>query len=376
MSKRSKTYFDFSLLLVIIILTLFGLMMIYSASSYTAQLQLGDPAYYTKRQAAIAAVGIVIMIIISFIDYHKIMKFAIPMYALSYALMIVTMTIGKEINGRKRWLQIGPLSFQPTEIVKIALIIFMAVLIVNMGNEIHEWTGLGKVLLFNLPIAALVAYNNLSSGIIVFMIAFVMAFIATDKKSPFVIGFVAIVLLVLLIEPMSTFFYDIGLLRPYQYSRIMVWLDPAAHPLDGGYQVLQGLYAIGSGGVTGKGLGGSIQKLGFVPEAQNDMIFSIICEEFGFIGAIAVMLIFLFLMYRILVIANSAPDKYGTLICVGVMAHISLQLILNIAVVANVIPNTGITLPFISYGGTSVLLLLAEMGLVFSVGRRIQIEKD
>lgn len=167
----------------------------------------------------------------------------------------------------------------------------------------------------------------------------------------------------------------IKLLKPYQLTRINVWLDPEAYPDTGGYQVLQGLYAIGSGGLFGKGLGESIQKLGFVPEAQNDMIFSIICEELGLFGAVGVILIFMFMIYRFMLIASNAPDLFGALLVVGVMAHIAIQVILNIAVVTNTIPNTGITLPFISYGGTSILFLMVEMGIVLSVSNQIKLEK-
>ena len=158
----------------------------------------------------------------------------------------------------------------------------------------------------------------------------------------------------------------------YRAERLKIWLHPEDY--DKGYQTLQGLYAIGSGGLFGKGLGESMQKLGFVPEAQNDMIFSIICEELGLFGAICVILLFLLMIWRFMVIANNAPDLYGALIVVGVMAHVAIQVILNIAVVTNTIPNTGITLPFISYGGTSILFLLSEMGLALSVSRGIKLE--
>ena len=164
-------------------------------------------------------------------------------------------------------------------------------------------------------------------------------------------------------------------MKPYQLSRINVWKNPEAFASEGGYQVLQGLYAIGSGGLFGKGLGESIQKLGFVPEAQNDMIFSIICEELGLFGAVALILVFMFMIYRFMVIASNAPDLFGCLLVVGVMAHIAIQVILNIAVVTNTIPNTGITLPFISYGGTSIVFLEAEMGMVLSVSNQIKLEK-
>ena len=165
------------------------------------------------------------------------------------------------------------------------------------------------------------------------------------------------------------------ILKDYQLGRINVWVNPVQYARSGGYQVLQGLYAIGSGGLFGKGLGESLQKLGFVPEAQNDMIFSIICEELGLFGAISVILIFMFMIYRFMVIAGNAPDLMGAMIVIGVMAHIAIQVILNIAVVTNTIPNTGVTLPFISYGGTSVMFLMLEMGMVLSVSNQIKLEQ-
>ena len=164
----------------------------------------------------------------------------------------------------------------------------------------------------------------------------------------------------------------VRLLKPYQLDRITAWVDPTA--TDTGYQTLQGLYAIGSGGFFGRGLGQSLQKLGFVPEPQNDMIFSIICEELGLFGATLLILMFMFMIYRFMVIASNAPDLMGSLLVVGVMAHIGIQVILNIAVVTNTIPNTGVTLPFISYGGTSVLFLMLEMGMVLSVSNQIKLE--
>ena len=373
MSKPSKKYFDYSLLLVIIILIIFGLVMIYSASSYSAQMSGKAPGYYMIKQAEIAAAGLVCMIIVSLINYKWIIKFAFPAYLLSLVLIVITMFFGNEINGKKRWLQIGPLSFQPAEFAKIAVILLLAVLIANMGDEINTPRGVLKILIPDLIAAVLAGMTSLSSGIIIFAIAFIMLFVSTGHSYVYLIVLGAVILLLAFVEPISTFLYNIGFLQGYQYSRIMVWLEPEAHPLDGGYQVLQGLYAIGSGGLMGKGLGESIQKLGFVPEAQNDMIFSIICEELGLIGAIMRMMIFLFLIYRLLVLANSAPNKYGALICVGVMAHIAIQVILNIAVVCNVIPNTGITLPFVSAGGTSVFLLMIEMGIVLSVSRNIEV---
>ncbi|MGN0372521.1 MAG: FtsW/RodA/SpoVE family cell cycle protein [Enterocloster sp.] len=376
--KKVRHFYDYSLLFCIIFLTAFGLVMIYSASSYMAQLNPklnGNGAYYMQRQAMIAAVGFFGMLVVSKIDYHFYARFAAAAYLLSYVLMIAVSLVGIERNGKKRWLGIGSLSFQPTEFAKIALIVFLAVLITRYGPKINKWKYMGYVAAFTLPIAGIVAANNLSSGIIICGIAFVMLFVACKVKWPF-FGIGALGIGVLAgAGPIGKFLLQIKLLQPYQFRRIEAWLNPESDPTDKGFQVLQGLYAIGSGGLVGQGLGESIQKLGFLPESQNDMIFAIICEELGLFGAVSIILIFLFMIYRFMLIANNAPDLLGALLVVGVMGHIAIQVILNIAVVTNTIPNTGITLPFISYGGTSVLFLMLEMGIVLSVSNRIRLEK-
>ncbi len=376
--KRSQRFYDYRLLFAIVFLTIFGLIMIYSASSYKAQINYkGNAAYFMTRQGAIAAFGFVVMIFISKLDYHWYARFWKLAMVLSWALMFaVSFTpLGKEVNGKKRWLVLGPVQFQPTELVKITVIVAMAVLLTKIGKDADRMAGVVRAALITLPLAAIVAANNLSSGIIIAGIGFVMLFVASRRKLPYILIVVLGVLVIAFAGPIGHFLESIGLLKPYQLSRINVWLDPEAYPMDGGFQVLQGLYAIGSGGLFGKGLGESIQKLGFVPEAQNDMIFSIICEELGLFGAIGLILVFMFMIYRFMLIASNAPDLFGAMIVVGVMAHIAIQVILNIAVVTNTIPNTGITLPFISYGGTSVLFLMVEMGMVLSVSNQIKLEK-
>ncbi len=200
-------------------------------------------------------------------------------------------------------------------------------------------------------------------------------FVACKKKWPFLAVVAVGVVGYLFAEPVAQALLKAKILQAYQVNRILVWKNPEAYPLDGGYQILQGLYAIGSGGLLGKGLGQSIQKLSFLPEPQNDMIFAIICEELGLFGAVFVIFLFLFMIYRFMLIAGNAPDLFGALLVTGVLAHIAIQVILNIAVVTNVIPNTGVTLPFISYGGTSVLFLMVEMGMVLSVSNQIRMER-
>ena len=374
--KRSQRFYDYSLLFTIAFLIMFGLLMIYSASSYKAQLDYnGNAAYFMTRQGVIALGGFAFMILISRLDYRWYAKFYKLAIAVSWFMMIAVSFVGRRVNGKRRWLGVGPLSFQPTELVKITIIVSVAALLVKLGRDVDRPAGIARIAMVVLPLAAIVAANNLSSGIIIAGIGFVMLFVASRKKLWYFLVIAAGGLVIAFAPQIGNGLRAIHLLKPYQLSRINVWKNPEAFASEGGYQVLQGLYAIGSGGLFGKGLGESIQKLGFVPEAQNDMIFSIICEELGLFGAVALILVFMFMIYRFMVIASNAPDLFGCLLVVGVMAHIAIQVILNIAVVTNTIPNTGITLPFISYGGTSIIFLEAEMGMVLSVSNQIKLEK-
>ena len=241
-------------------------------------------------------------------------------------------------------------------------------MIYKAPKGLSTWQNLLKVGLMSVPVIAPILYNNLSTAIILAGIVVCMLFVASPKSRYFVIlgavGVVAVVLVIL--------FAMSGGEGGYRLERVQIWLNPEAH--EKGYQTLQGLYAIGSGGLFGKGLGESMQKLGFIPEAQNDMIFSVICEELGLFGAVCVIILFILVIWRLMIIANNAHDLFGSMLVVGVMSHLSIQVVLNIAVVTNTIPNTGISLPFISYGGTSILFLLAEIGLVLSVARGIKLE--
>ena len=374
--KRSQRFYDYSLLFTIAFLIMFGLLMIYSASSYKAQLDYnGNAAYFMTRQGVIALGGFAFMILISRLDYRWYAKFYKLAIAVSWFMMIAVSFVGRRVNGKRRWLGVGPLSFQPTELVKITIIVSVAALLVKLGRDVDRPAGIARIAMVVLPLAAIVAANNLSSGIIIAGIGFVMLFVASRKKLWYFLVMAAGGLVIAFAPQIGNGLRAIHLLKPYQLSRINVWKNPEAFASEGGYQVLQGLYAIGSGGLFGKGLGESIQKLGFVPEAQNDMIFSIICEELGLFGAVSLILVFMVMIYRFMVIASNAPDLFGCLLVVGVMAHIAIQVILNIAVVTNTIPNTGITLPFISYGGTSIIFLEAEMGMVLSVSNQIKLEK-
>ena len=373
MDKRSVSkQNNWELVICIIILIAFGMIMIYSASSYTAQISFGDPGYFVKSQARNALIGIVLMIILDrFIPYGFLCNISELGYLVSLVLAALTLFVGREINGTKRWLGIGGLSFQPSEVVKAVLIVYLAVIIVQAGKKINTVKGWLLVWAWVVPAVVLVGATSLTSGIVIALIAATMTFVATKIRAPYIVAAVVAVLFLIFRKFFVNIIVSAGIFKPYQLSRLVVWIEPEAHPLDGGYQVLQGLYAIGSGGVFGKGLGQSIQKLGFIPEAQNDMIFTIICEELGFLGALFVIALYAFIIFKIIAIAKTVRERKGKLICIGVAAHIAIQAILNIAVACNVIPNTGVTLPFLSCGGTSIIFLLAEIGIVLNISRSI-----
>lgn len=354
--RSKKENVDYSLLAAVLFLTGFGLITLYSTSAYNGQVRFGDSAYYLKKQLFAAILGLGAMYLVSQLDYHFLSQAAVPGYFLALALSGAVLLAGDTYNGSKRWLSVGPLSFQPAEYAKLAVILLLA----RVVSSRKKTQGMGILLVVMgavLPIVALVGTNNLSTAVIILGIAVIMIFISNPRYLPFVwvaAGGAGVMTLFLRMEQ-------------YRLERLAVWRNPEAH--EKGFQTIQGLYAIGSGGMFGKGLGNSLQKLGFVPEAQNDMIFSVICEEFGLAGAVGLIFVFGFMLWRFMIIATKAEDLFGSLLVSGIMGHIAIQVILNIAVVTNTIPNTGITLPFISYGGTSVLFLLSEMGLALSVSR-------
>lgn len=355
MTQPVKKKYDYVLLTALLLLVVVGLVILYSTSAYNGEVKFHDSFYYLKKQAFATVLGIVGMFVIAKMDYHWWRRLAVLGYGIALVLSLLVLFVGDEYNGSKRWLSLGPLSFQPSEYAKVAVILFLAYMVTENSSKIDRMGTILKVMLMVLPIVGLVGSNNLSTAIIILGIAVILIFTASPRYGQFIfmgvlgVGFLAIFLA----------------LESYRLERLAIWRNPEAY--EKGYQTLQGLYAIGSGGLFGRGLGQSIQKLGFVPEAQNDMIFSIICEELGLVGAGLILLLFFILIWRFYVIASHAQDLFGALIAAGAMAHMMIQVILNVAVVTNSIPNTGITLPFISYGGTSVVFLLLEMGLVLSV---------
>jgi cell division protein FtsW len=384
MSRKLRKHinnYDFSLIFIIAFLLVFGMIVLYSTSSYNALLENGDAAFYLKKQLRNTLIGIVAMIFVIKIDYHFWRHFALLGYIISiiFTLLVAFSPLGITLNGARRWLGTSSFSFQPAEFAKAALIIFLAACICSLKGGINNIKSL-LILFFATVLLALFVWkftDNLSSGIIVGGIGCVMLFVAYRDNRPCVIAGVGAavficVFLYYVFNIMDTSDPELS----FRLERILAWRDPGSELYSSGtgYQTMQSLYAIGSGGLLGKGLGNSIQKLGFIPEAQNDMIFPIICEELGLFGAVSLLIIFAMLIWRMMLIACDAPDLFGAMIVTGVMGQIAIQVILNVAVVTNVIPNTGITLPFISYGGTSVIFLLAEMGLVINISGKRKLE--
>lgn len=374
--EKEKLYYDYDLLLVIIFLMCFGLVMLYSSSAYSAQVDYKNDMFFFTRQAMIGIIGFIVMFIVSKIDYHLYGAYAKELFWFSMFLMALVQTpLGKTVNGARRWIRLpGGLSLQPAEFTKIAVILFIAYEICLLGQKAKKWDGI-KILLGYGLVATLGVFlltDNLSTAIIVFAITCILIFVVHPKTKPFVAG--VIVAGIVGIIGIIFLKYTLAESDNFRMRRIIAWLNPEANADTDSYQFLQGLYAIGSGGFFGKGLGNSTQKLHAIPEAQNDMILAVICEELGVFGAIIILCLFAFMLYRLLFIARNAPDLYGALIATGIFAHIALQVTLNIGVVTGLLPTTGVTLPFISYGGTAIVILLAEMGIALGISSKIRLK--
>ena len=359
--------FDYSLLLITFCIIGFGMLMIYSASSYSAQVKYEDSTFFLRRQAINVLIGAVVMLVATKFDYRLFIK---PFTALrvrlvqilflfSIGLQGTVLLQGGSLNGANRWLKLGPLSFQPSEITKVVLILFVAYYMTTISDRFSETKKMFRIFI---PLAiplVLVAKEDLSSAIVIFITAFGICVIAARNKFPYL-------LMLLAAGGVGALYVFFG--KGFRAERVAIWQNPESHPK--GTQIVHGLYAIASGGVFGAGLGESMQKLGFLPEPYNDMIFSVICEELGLVGAGLVILMFILLCWRIYLVAMRAPDLFSSLICVGVLFHIASQALINIAVVTNTIPSTGIPLPLISYGGSSVIFMMAEIGIVLGISAK------
>lgn len=364
--RTARPPLDWPLLIIVLTLVGFGLVMLFSASYAVALYRRGDPYAYIRPQLLYAALGLGAMWLASRVDYHLYHKLAWPVLGVSLVLLAAVLFM-PEYNGCKRWLVIpGVGTLQPSEIAKFAVVLAFAHIISLNASRMGSFAV--GVLPFGLVLGAVAVLMllepHLSGTLLILGIGAVLMFVGGTALRWFLLagaGAVAAVGAAVAVLP------D---LVPYAASRLASWLDPFADPLGDGHQTIQSLYAIGSGGATGLGLGNSRQKHLFVPEPQNDFIFSIVCEELGFVGALAVIALFVLLLLRGVTLAARAPDRFGGLLVVGFVVQVAMQAALNIAVVTNTIPNTGISLPFFSSGGTSLMMLLGEMGIVLSVSRQ------
>ena len=384
---------DTNLIVITMFLIVFGLIMVYSASYYKCSITKAfnyDSMYFLKNQALMSVAGLVVMYVVSCINYHfwkkkEIVGLAIGLsVVLTLILLIPALSI--TANGATRWVKFGPISFQVAEPVKIAVIVTTAYLAEKFGREELKWKKFtGKHWVATTAIAApgifLAGFlgfisDNMSSALIIALIGVVMYFAWHPRSWEFyllaLVGVIGIAAFIYMISQQGVVDAEEG----FRLTRIRAWLDPYSYESDESFQSLQALYAIGSGGLFGKGLGNSIQKLGKIPEPYNDFIFSIVCEELGVMGASLLLLMFIYLLYRIYSIAQRAEDLFGRMLATGVFAHIALQVVMNIAVVTGAMPNTGVTLPFISYGGTATVFLLIEIGMVLNVQKWSERKRD
>ena len=359
---------DSFLLFTILVLLAFGLVMVFSASYADAETRYGDSYYFIKRQSAMVVIGLVFMVVASRFPMRFYKKVSILSYVVSAVLLAVVLVIGDTGGGAQRWIEIGPLRFQPSEIAKYALILTLAwyyskyhdkALDVKNARNSNIYGTLIPLCFIGL-ICLLVMLEKHLSGIIIIGCIGLMIMFASGIRLRLLAMFGGIAVAGVL---------AIALLTDYTKRRIDIWLNPAAYPQDGGWQTLQGMRAIGSGGFFGLGLGNSRQKYSYVSQPQNDFIYTITCEELGFIGAVAVIILFGILVWRGFVIAMRSPDRFSQLVAIGISSKVALQVLLNIGVVTNSIPNTGISLPFFSYGGTAMVVQLVEMGTLLAISR-------
>lgn len=373
--KRKKNEYvsgklDITFLSFVLILLTVGLVMLFSASYAYSYEYYGNSYKFITRQSMFAVLGVAAMLIISKIDYHFWRKFAWIVYGISIAMLAVVKALPPMIKGMdvKRWIVIGPINFQPSEVAKFAVILLFSSLIAANYKQMKNIKFIALlILLLVAPCGLVIIEPHLSATVLIFAIGVVLLIVGGLQKR-YIFGGIALGA-VLGGGAIAT-----GVIG-YGSDRVKYWLDPWADAKGLGFQTIQSLLAIGSGGILGRGIGQSRQKYLWVPEPHNDFIFAIVCEELGLIGALVIILLFCLLVWRGFSIAMRAKDKFGSLLAIGLTFQVGLQAMLNIWVVTNTIPNTGISLPFFSYGGTSLLILLAEMGIVLSVSRGANIEK-
>ena len=351
----------------VLALVAIGIIMVFSASYYDALYKHKDVFYFLKKELTWVPVGLVALVVMMLIDYHLLKKFTVFAYGVTVVALVAVLFVGSTINGAKRWLNIAGISFQPSELAKYVIVFFLAMMIDKYGKVNRNW----KIPLIYLGSAALFALlvykeNNLSIAAIIMFVAFIMIFVSgmSFKETFALIGIGGVA------GTIGIFSSD------YRTERFISFLDPWKYANDEGYQLVHSLYALGSGGLFGVGLGNSKQKALYMPEPHNDFIFSIIGEEVGLIGCIFVIAIFVVLIVSGIKVASRAKDRYGKLLATGIISVIAVQAIINIAVVTGSMPVTGVPLPFISYGGTSLVFNLAAMGVLLNISRQCKNPKD
>ena len=365
---KAENGFDMVFFALTMLILVIGLVCLLSAShAYSFYKNDGDSYHYIKRQLIFALMGIAAMVAVSFVDYHILHRFAIPLMVVSWGMLVVVRMMPPIANVH-RWIVLGPVRFQPSEVAKFALVLLFAHLISINHKRMKSFTRgyLPFVAVLGFTCALVVIEPHLSGTILLLGIGLVMMFVGGTRV-------LYLALSVLLGGGLASY---VIFVMGYEIERVEVWLDPfavytsSAAGKDLAWQTVQSLYAIGSGGLLGQGLGNSRQKHLFLPEPQNDFIFSIVCEEMGFIGALLIILLFILLIWRGFSIGIKAPDKFGSMLAIGLTAQVGLQVLFNLAVITNALPNTGISLPFFSYGGTSLLMLLAQIGVILSISRQ------
>lgn len=355
--------FDYTFLFIVILLLSFGLIMLLSASAPDANKLYGNSYYFFIKQFACAVVGIVGMLFISKINYNAYKALVPKMMIVCVILLVLVLIpgIGASHNGSKRWLNTPVIEIQPSEFMKPVIAMYFAKLVDSGKYELKKFKGnLPYIGVLAIVLALMLAETHLSGAIIIAGIGVSVMIAGGTPIKPVIIG--AVILL-----PIAIF--GVYTLSDVRWARVTSFLDPFKDIRDESYQVAQGLYAIGSGGIFGLGLGQSVQKYSYLPEPYNDFIFAIVCEELGFVGAVVVILLFAALILRAVRIAMNAPDTYSSLVAIGIAAQLAIQTILNIAVATSSVPNTGVALPFFSYGGTAILTLLLEMGVLLNISR-------
>ncbi|ASW42545.1 stage V sporulation protein E [Clostridium isatidis] len=360
--KNNMKNIDYGLLCVIFLLLFVGIIMVYSSSSYYALYEKNSPEYFFFKEILWTGVGICAMLFTMAIDYHYYKKITGQMFIITLIFLVLVLFIGAEVNGARRWIRLGPLSFQPSELAKYVLVIYLAKQLDRKNSNINKFfKGVVLYLGISAVFAGLVLLEkNLSITAIIMIVAVIMVFVGGAKVSHllpiFPAGLLAGVALIFV--------------APYRLKRLTSFMNPWADPSGDSYQLIQSIYALGSGGLFGVGLGNSRQKALFMPEPHNDFIFAILGEEFGFIGCILVILLFMYLIYKGVYVAVKAKDNYGFLLATGIVSIISIQAVINIAVVSGSMPVTGVPLPLISYGGTSLVINLLALGILLNISRQ------